>query len=242
MNMVDPYILPAAAERPREQPVRDRSVHFENPGPSAVPENQILLQSAPVWYASPTPILKAGDTPYSTPRYVVPVYQSPGLQYTAYGRPFENAYAHGSSNEAASSLGLHQRPQSVYDLPLTNISSISTLLRSLHDIVLLGLPLLYHRRLARVRDKADLLPVRNWTIDSTAPYLFQPQMQHNIPPASYASVQPHVTGAHRQASLGGQLTGPRVQWDRSRDEWESFVFTSTQEWQTLNIISALLLR
>jgi hypothetical protein len=101
--------------------------------------------------------------------------------------------------------------------------------------MLLGLPLLYHRRLARVREKADLpQPVVAWAMDPTASYPFLPHRQRSGPSVPYPGLQPQMTGARG--------SGPRVQWDRFRDEWESFVFASAHEWQTLNIISALLLR
>ena len=153
--------------------------------------------------------------------------------YAAYEQPFE----------ATPHFEPHQKPQSVYNVPFTDRGSLLNLVRSLHDIVLLGLPLLYHRRLARVREKADFpQPVVAWAMNPAASYPFLPNKQRSIQSGPYPHLQPQMTSTRQQAALGGHSKGPRVQWDRFQDEWESFVFTSTQEWQTLNIISALLLR
>lgn len=205
-----------------------RVVHFGDSGLSPNFEYQRPPSPFPMRNTTPAPTTpRPSEVPYSVPQYAVPIYQPSGWPYAAYGQPFE----------ATSYPEPPQRPLSIYDVPLTDRGSISNLLRSLHDIVLLGFPLLYHRRLARVREKADLpQPVAAWAMDATAPYPFQPpQRQSSIPPIYHA-------GTHPQMTHGGYLKGPRVQWDGFRDEWETFVFASTQEWQTLNIISALLLR
>ena len=288
--------------RRRDRPSRDRSVHFENPGLSPISE---VRSPSNVSYVPTSP-----RAPYST-RYAVSASESSESQYSAFGDPIE----------VPSNRDQYQRPQSVYELPLINHGSISNFFRSLHDIILLGLPLLYHRRLARVREKAEVV---KWAIDSTAPYPFPsqrqysiqsqpypsyapsvlpshvpsvlpsyvpsvlpsyapsvlpsyalsvlPQMQHSVsiqpepypsyapsyapsalpmrysippvPPVPYPSHPSHptVTSARRQTSLGGSFTGRWLQWETFGDEWESFVSASTNEWQTLNIISALLLR
>jgi len=219
---------------PERQPLRERSVHFE--GPTSFYDSEYQSTLPPMRYASPaaaTP--RASGTPYSTPHYAAPVYQSPAWQYAGYGQPLEASPYLAEPHQ--------KKPQSIYNLPLTDRGSLLNLVRSLHDIVLLGLPLLYHRRLARVREKADLpQPVIAWVTDPTASYPFLPHKQRSMLSVPYASLQPQMTGARQQAAVGGHSSGPRVQWDRFRDEWESFVFASSQEWQTLNIISALLLR
>ena len=214
---------------PERQPLRDRTVHFEGPDSSYVSG----LQSPPLpWYASPGPATpRPIGVPY--PQHNAPGYQSPEWTYDAYEKPFE----------AIPHLRPCQQPESVYNVPFTDRGSLLNLVRSLHDVVLLGLPLLYHRRLARVREKADFSQsVVAWAMDPAASYPFLPYRKRSIQSGPYANPQPQMTSARQQAALGGHSKGPRVQWDRFRDEWESFVFTSTQEWQTLNIISALLLR
>ena len=250
------------SDLPERRQLRERSVHFV--GPDSFPESEyqgtpslryasptpptprpigapyyIPQHNVPVWHASPTPI----GAPYYVPQHNVPAYQSPERAYTTYKSP-ERAYtAYGQPSDVYPDLEPHQKPQSVYNLPFTDRGSLLNLVRSLHDTVLLGLPLLYHRRLARVREKADLPPpVVAWAMNPAASYPFLPYRQHSIPQVPYSGVQPQLTGARQQAALGLQSKGPRVQWDGFRDEWESFVFTSTQEWQTLNVISALLLR
>jgi len=215
---------------PERQPVKERSVHFEHPDSSPWDINPNPTPN-PMWYASPMPM--GYGAAYSTPQYIVPVHQPPGWPNATYGSP----------SVATTFVEPQQRPQSIYSLPFTDRGSIFNLFRSFHDIGLLGLPLLYHRRLARVREKADLPPtVVAWAKDPNATYPFHQQRHLSVPPLAHASPQPPVTGVRQQAALRGHSTGLRVQWDSFRDEWESFVFVSAQEWQTLNIISALLLR
>ena len=219
------------SDLPERRQLRDRYIHFE--GPDSFSDSEYQGMSSLRRYSPTPPTPRPMGTPYYVPQHNVPVYRSPERAYAAYGQP----------SDVYSDLVPHQKPQSIYNLPMTDRGSLLNLVRSLHDIVLLGLPLLYHRRLARVREKADLpQPVVAWATNSAAPYPFLPYSQQSIPPMPYSSVQPQLTGARQRTALGPHSKGPRVQWDGFRDEWESFVFASTQEWQTLNIISALLLR
>ena len=220
------------------RPVRERSVHFE--GPELSPDSE-YQSTAPLWHASPTPATpRPVGAPYFMPQHNVPVYQPPEWTSTAHAQPPEWASAaHVQPIEDIYYDEPHEKPQSIYNQPFTDRGSLLNLVRSLHDIVLLGLPLLYHRRLARVREKADLpQPVITWATNPAASYPFLPYRKRTL----LADIQPQLTGVRQQTALGGHSKGTRVQWDGFRAEWESFVFASTQEWQTLNIISALLLR
>jgi hypothetical protein len=239
--------------------------------PILAPQRDPYTPLFPIQYYAPAPAMpRAYGAPEYMPQYAVPVFQPAAWPQDAYGRdaygqqseatPYarplptyvtpqtQGQYLYSSPHVTSNVPSVPVkptaspwRPQSVYDLPITDQGSIFNFLRSLHDMLLLGLPLLYHRRLARVREKADLpQPVVAWAMDPTAPYPFhQPQRGPSVP---HASIQPQSNGVYRQLPYSGSSGGPRLQWDGFRDEWESFVSASIQEWQTLNIISALLLR
>jgi hypothetical protein len=206
----------------KRRPEKVRSVHFE--GRDSLHDSE-YGRGFPLWSTSPTPATSRPiGVPHPMPYYNAPVNQPPEWASSSDLQPSEAIYY----DEP------HQGSPSIYNHPFTDRGSVLNLARSLHDIMLLGFPLLYHRRLARVREKADLpQPVITWVKNPAASYPFLSHRKRML------SV-PHEGIQH--AALGGHSQGTRVQWDVFQAEWESFVFASTQEWQTLNIISALLLR
>jgi len=119
-------------------------------------------------------------------------------------------------------VGLSDSSESVHLMTYVAAFTLDTLPRQLYLHFLLRLPYMYFSRVKRVFEEADMS---------------MPQIKRGILEAAIRLTEPvkDVADAWKLEPVES------VQYSRLQDTWQSFIDSLMKEWETLNIVSALLL-